>query len=155
MGSGGPINLPGDEPIVRLPRRNEPITRIGSGGLPAGRVSDLSNVPVDVHGCPACPHVCVGPASTGSPNVLVNNLPALRVGDTGIHTACCGPNMWTAATGSAHVFINGMPAHRQTDTTAHCGGPGALITGSPTVLIGGAPSSGPPVQAEMRRQRRR
>lgn len=155
MPSGGPINLPGDEALVRLPRRNEPIARIGSAGLPAGRVSDLSSVSFDAHGCPACPHSCVGPASVGSPNVLINNLPALRVGDNGIHAACCGPNLWTASTGSIHVFINGRPAHRQTDADIHCGGMGSLITGSPTVLIGGPPSEEPPLHTEMRRQRRR
>ncbi len=39
-------------------------------------------------------------------------MPALRVTDTGIHAACCGPNTWTAQAGSSTVFINGKPAAR-------------------------------------------
>jgi uncharacterized Zn-binding protein involved in type VI secretion len=79
----------------------------------------------------------IGPAIIGSPNVLVNNLPALRVGDKGIHMVCCGPNTWTAVAGSATVMINNLPAHRLGDQDMHCGGPGTLIEGSPDVLVGG------------------
>ena len=46
----------------------------------------------------------------------MNKLPALRVDDTGIHMACCGPNTWTAQMGSSTVFINDMrPVHRLTN----------------------------------------
>jgi uncharacterized Zn-binding protein involved in type VI secretion len=69
--------------------------------------------------------------------VLVNFRPALRVGDKGIHAACCGPNMWTAVKGSGSVFINNMPAHRMGDTDQHCGGVGTLIEGSNDVIVGG------------------
>jgi uncharacterized Zn-binding protein involved in type VI secretion len=102
-----------------------------------GRVGDKSFAPVDMHGCVACPHTVVGPAVQGSPNVLVDNLPALRVGDLGIHAPCCGPNTWHAATGSATVLVNGKQAHRMGDQDTHCGGMGTLIEGSPTVLVGG------------------
>ena len=101
-----------------------------------GRLGDLSNAPADAHGCPACPHPVVGPAIIGSPDVLVNHLPALRLGDQGVHAACCGPNMWTATAGSATVMINGKPAHRMGDQDQHCGGPGQLIQGSPDVIAG-------------------
>ena len=104
---------------------------------PQGRVGDLSSVPADAHGCPACPHPCIGPAIKGSPNVKVNKLPALRVGDNGIHAACCGPNTWTAKAGSATVFINSLKAHRQGDADTHGGGTGQLIVGSPNVIVGG------------------
>ena len=104
---------------------------------PQGRLGDLSQVPADAHGCPACPHPCTGPAITGSFSVFVNNLPALRVTDMGIHAACCGPNMWMAATGSSTVTIDFLPAHRLGDTDAHCGGVGQLIQGSPDVIVGG------------------
>ena len=103
---------------------------------PQGRLGDISKVSSDAHGCPACPHSAVGPAVTGSTNVLVNDLPALRVSDIGIHAACCGPNMWTATTGSSTVRINDLPAHRQDDEDMHCGGRGALTQGSPNVLTG-------------------
>ena len=88
------------------------------------RVGDASNVPVDAHGCPACPHPAVGPAIQGSPDVLVNKLPAVRVGDKGVHAACCNTNQWTAQAGSATVFINNKKAHRMGDSDTHCGGTG-------------------------------
>ena len=92
---------------------------------------------VDVHGCIACPHPVVGPAVMGSPNVLVNNLPALRVGDKGIHIACCGKNDWEAAIGSFTVLINNKQAHRMGDMDLHCGGIGFMINGSVNVITGG------------------
>ena len=104
---------------------------------PQGRVGDMSSVPADAHGCPACPHPCIGPATKGSSNVKVNKLPALRVTDTGVHAACCGPNTWTAKAGSATVFINNLKAHRQGDEDKHCGGTGQLVMGSPNVIVGG------------------
>lgn len=104
---------------------------------PQGRLGDNSMVPADAHGCPACPHPCVGPAIKGSPNVNVNSMPALRVSDTGVHAACCGPNQWTAAKGSGTVNINNLAAHRLGDTDTHCGGSGQLIAGSGNVITGG------------------
>jgi uncharacterized Zn-binding protein involved in type VI secretion len=106
--------------------------------MPAqGRLGDKSQVPADAHGCPACPHPCIGPAIQGSPNVNVNKRPALRVTDQGVHAACCGPNMWKATAGSGTVFINTLPAHRQGDADQHCGGSGKLIEGSDNVMVGG------------------
>jgi uncharacterized Zn-binding protein involved in type VI secretion len=102
-----------------------------------GRLTDLSQVPADAHGGPACPHPCVGPAKSGSPDVQVNSLAALRVTDTGIHAACCGPNTWTAQAGSGTVFINNLKAHRMGDADTHCGGSGKLITASTNVITGG------------------
>lgn len=106
-------------------------------GLKAqGRLGDLSKVDSDAHGCPACPHTCIGPAIIGSPNVNVNGMPALRVTDMGMHAACCGPNMWRATSGSSVVFINGLAAHRKDDDDLHCGGQGKLTQGSPNVFVG-------------------
>ncbi|MEZ5594305.1 MAG: PAAR domain-containing protein [Gammaproteobacteria bacterium] len=104
---------------------------------PQGRLGDKSQAPVDAHGCPACPHPVIGPAVTGSPNVLVNFRPALRMTDQGIHVACCGPNMWVATKGSGTVLINNLGAHRMGDQDQHCGGVGQLIEGSTDVLVGG------------------
>ena len=73
----------------------------------------------------------------GSPTVMVNSLLALRVDDTGVHMACCGPNMWTATVGSSSVFINGKAAHRKDDQDQHCGGVGKMITASSDVFSGG------------------
>jgi uncharacterized Zn-binding protein involved in type VI secretion len=104
---------------------------------PQSRVGDLSKIPADAHGCPACPHPCVGPAIQGSPDVVVNGMPALRVGDPGVHAACCGPNQWTAQSGSSTVLINNKAAHRQNDQDKHCGGMGQMVNGSPNVVTGG------------------
>ncbi len=84
-----------------------------------------------------CPHPVKGPAITGSPNVFVNKLPALRITDKGFHLLCCGPNKWMALTGSMTVFINKLPAHRLMDKDLHCGGLGFLVKGSPNVITGG------------------
>ncbi len=100
------------------------------------RLGDLSQVPADAHGCPACPHPAVGPAVVGSPDVTANNMPVVRVGDSGVHAACCGPNMWKAAAGSATVFVNNKPVHRMGDQDTHCGGTGQMIQGSPDVIAG-------------------
>lgn len=104
---------------------------------PQSRVGDNAFVPADAHGCPACPHPCTGPGTTGSPNILVNGMQALRVGDPGVHAACCGPNSWKVAKGSGTVYFNDIPAARLGDQTAHCGGSGSLIVGSPNVIVGG------------------
>lgn len=109
----------------------------------AGRLGDKSYVSTDAHGCPACPHQAVGPAVSGSSDVLINSLPALRVGDRGIHAACCGSNTWEAVEGSRSVFINGRPAHRWGDAGQHCGGLGHLVEGSPDVFIGDHGASAP------------
>ena len=102
-----------------------------------GRLGDQAKCDSDTHGCPACAHTVVGPAIVGSTSVLVNNRPALRVGDTGVHAACCAAQTWTAAAGSSSVLINGKPAHRKDDSTTHCGGVGKLIEGSTNVKVGG------------------
>ena len=104
---------------------------------PQCRLGDKSNVPADAHGCPACPHPCVGPVIVGSPDVFVNKKPATRVGDMGIHAACCGPNTWEAKKGSGTVFINNKAAHRLGDMDKHCGGVGQMIEGSNNVMTGG------------------
>lgn len=104
---------------------------------PQARVSDLANVPVDAHGCPACPHNATGPAISGSPNVMVNNLPALRDTDPGVHAVCCATNSWKANGGSGTVQINGQKAFRKDDPTQHCGGNGTMKGGSGNVNTGG------------------
>ncbi|MBM4397868.1 MAG: PAAR domain-containing protein [Deltaproteobacteria bacterium] len=103
----------------------------------AGRVGDQAQCPADSHGCPGCAHGVIGPAVKGSPNVFVNGRAALRIGDPGVHAACCGPNTWKAGKGSDTVFVNGIAFHRKDDQTIHCGGSGKLVDGSPDVDIGG------------------
>lgn len=102
----------------------------------AGRKGDESACPADAHQCPSCPHIVRGQAMQGSDDVLINRMPALRVGDQGEHSSCCGSQQWVAATGEGSVLINNRPAHRKGDATSHCGGVGALVTGSSNVYIG-------------------
>lgn len=102
----------------------------------AARLGDKAKCPMDAHGCKACSHCVQGPATQGSKDVITNNSPALRVGDQGIHAACCGPNKWVVLTGAPSVFINGKRAARQHDITIHCGGVGKMIEGSGNVIIG-------------------
>jgi uncharacterized Zn-binding protein involved in type VI secretion len=104
---------------------------------PQARLGDKANVPADAHGCPGCPHSCTGPSISASPNVFTNKRPTMRVGDPGIHAACCGPNMWNAKAGSGTVFVNGKSSHRLNDATMHCGGFGTTIEGSGDVITGG------------------
>lgn len=103
---------------------------------PQARVSDKSQIQADAHGCPACPHPAIGPAIIGSPDVMVNELPALRVGDKGMHAVCCNTNTWTAKDGSGTVFINSIKAHRKGDADTHCGGQGKMVDGSDNVITG-------------------
>jgi uncharacterized Zn-binding protein involved in type VI secretion len=104
---------------------------------PQSRVTDNALVPADSHGNKCCSHSCVGPAIAGSGNTIVEGCFALRVGDPGVHAACCGANAWVVVTGSTTVTINDIPASRLGDITAHCGGVGALITGAGTLVVGG------------------
>lgn len=65
------------------------------------------------------------PAIQGSPNVFVNNLPVVRVGDLyPTHPGSCGDNpphlMGPALTGSPNIFVNNMPLHRAGDLIS-CG----------------------------------
>ncbi|PYE85161.1 PAAR domain-containing protein [Phyllobacterium leguminum] len=86
------------------------------------------------HGC----HYPPTPAMTGSPNVLINGIPAVRVGDAyAAHgcPSCPAPAHGRAqAAGSPTVFINGRPAARIGDAI-DCGG--AALTGSGNVFFDG------------------
>ena len=88
-------------------------------------VGDMAVCPADAHGCPACPHPTTGPVTTGSPNVFVNGKPAARVGDKGVHAACCGQNTFEIISGDSTVLINGRAAAKRAESvTKHCGGSG-------------------------------
>lgn len=100
------------------------------------RLGDRSYVPEDNHNQVDCPHKCIGPATKASPDVFVNQQPALRITDTGIHARCCGPNTWQAVEGSQTVHINNLGAHRKEDKDQHCGGPGYMVDGSSDVFVG-------------------
>jgi len=89
----------------------------------------------DMHTCPmvnpnGSPHVGGPILPPGAPTVLIEGMPAARMGDMAI---CSGPPD-TIIQGSATVMIEGMPAARMGDMTAHGG---QIMAGSPTVMIGG------------------
>lgn len=110
----------------------------------AGRLGDNARVPSDSHGSVCCAHDCVGPATKGSEDVLINGRPALRIQDVGVHSSCCGANQWQAVAGAPAVLINDRKAHRLGDATQHCGGGGKLIEGSGDVIIGDSGGSSSP-----------
>ncbi len=104
---------------------------------PAARLNDQAQADAPhAHGCPICPHMVVGPIIIGSSDVFINGIPAARVGDKGISTPCCGPNMFEIKMGSTTVNINGKQAARKDDMTMHCDmASGKIIMGSPDVII--------------------
>ncbi len=97
---------------------------------PAARLTDLHVCPLTTPGIPPIPHVGGPISGPGSPNVLIGNLPAARVGD---QLVCVGPPD-SIVSGSASVLINGVPAVRMGDSTAHGG---TIVLGAMNVMIGG------------------
>jgi len=108
------------------------------------RVGDITKCPIDGHACPACPHSTTGIIVIGSSNVSIDGRPAARAeysnytgisgglpGFSGVHAACCGPNIFWLTTGDKDVLIDGFPAVRKGDMTKECGGMGRLVSGSP------------------------
>jgi len=75
------------------------------------------------------------PAMTGSPDVFVDGLPAVRAGlDTWApHTNIISVHSGIGVTGSPTVFCNGMPLMRMTDVI-NCGS--IALTGSTTTFAG-------------------
>jgi uncharacterized Zn-binding protein involved in type VI secretion len=107
----------------------------------AGRVGDQAMNPEEEGGDGCCRRPVEGPAQRGSPDVIINGLAALRVGDRGTHGPCDGEKAWKATAGSRSVTINGLPAHRLGDETEHCHGKGQLVEGSPDVDVGDQPAT--------------
>ncbi|MHB1045245.1 MAG: PAAR domain-containing protein [Thermoanaerobaculia bacterium] len=88
----------------------------------------------DNHTCPTAnpdgsPHTG-GPILVGDATVLIEYMPAARVGDT---ATCAGPPDMIA-TGSVSCLIGGMSAARVGDTTVHGG---VIVAGCTSVVIGG------------------
>ena len=97
-------------------------------GKPAARVTDIGSG----HGC----HFPPSPAIEGSPNVLINGLPAVRFGDSFAPHVCPahgGLHPRNLVSGSHSVMINGQLAGRLGDSIS-CGG--SVVTGSGNVFIG-------------------
>ena len=96
----------------------------------AARLTDFHECPMQSTTAVPIPHVGGPIAGPCDPTVLIGGLPAARVGDM---LVCVGPPD-SIVTGSSTVRIGGSPAARVGDQTAHGG---MIITGHPTVLIGG------------------
>jgi uncharacterized Zn-binding protein involved in type VI secretion len=102
---------------------------------PGARVGDAT-----AHGTPL--------SGAGSSTVLIEGRPAWRAG-TDFH-ACpliqgAAPHVGgTVAGGSATVLIEGTPAARVGDTIVENGPPNTIVTGAPTVLIGGGAAPAEP-----------
>jgi uncharacterized Zn-binding protein involved in type VI secretion len=98
---------------------------------PQARLSDIHTCTLSVP--PASPIAMILPMI----NVMVNNMPAARLGDLcapGVSVVLVPVPPHPIIKGSATVFINYRPAARIGDTFA-CGGPIAL--GSVNVITGG------------------
>ena len=97
----------------------------------AARVGDMHICPMQTPATSGpIPHVGGPVLPPGCPTVLIGGMPAASVGDMAV---CVGPPD-TIVRGSATVFIGGRPAARIGDATAHGG---QIVSGCPTVLIGG------------------
>jgi uncharacterized Zn-binding protein involved in type VI secretion len=97
---------------------------------PAARLVDMHECPMEDPAPIPIPHVggpIVGP---GVPTVIIAGMPASVVGDM---LVCVGPPD-AIVKGSTTVMIGGRPAARIGDETAHGG---TILTGAPTVEIGG------------------
>lgn len=92
------------------------------------RLGGKAHCPADAHGCPACPHPVTGPIISGSPTFNLDGLPIARVGDRGVHAACCGPCIFVITGGDDEVLVDGKAAARIGDVTTHCGGRGMIIS---------------------------
>lgn len=80
--------------------------------------------------CEACVHgfwpyyvitKVIGRIQEGSLNVLCNDRQVARMGDSGMHQMCAGPNTFTISGGAKKTFVNNRPKARETDATIHCG----------------------------------
>ena len=72
-----------------------------------------------------------GPVITGSPDVLVNNKRATRVGDRGRHSR----GVFTIITGRPDILINGKKSAFKGSKTNNHRGSGTIVTGSKDVFV--------------------
>lgn len=96
----------------------------------AARLTDFHECPMETPAPVPIPHVGGPVLGPGEPTVLIDGLPAARVGDS---LVCVGPPD-TIVSGSATVMIGGVPAARVGDSTAHGG---QIVEGALNVIIGG------------------
>ena len=90
------------------------------------------------HGLLCCPHSVSGVFIQGSPNVLTNGRPTVRLNDA-LVSSCphCGGVGGRASSASGTVFANGRGVVRAGDSVVYPGGGGTVNNGSPNVNAGG------------------
>src|SRR5579863_531515 len=96
----------------------------------AARMTDMHVCPMVTPGVPPIPHVGGPILPPCCPTVLIEFLPAARVGDMCL---CVGPPD-VIAMGSTSVMIGVQPAALLGDLTAHGG---TIVSSAMTVIIGG------------------
>ncbi len=99
------------------------------GTLAVGMPHAHPHPPSLIPPAPPLPLPVMGPITLGCcVSVLINGMPAARVGDIGLNPTCCGffP-MYEIFTGSSKVFIGGMRAARVMDVTMHCWPPASWM----------------------------
>jgi uncharacterized Zn-binding protein involved in type VI secretion len=96
----------------------------------AARMTDMHVCPMVTPGVPPIPHVGGPILPPCCPTVLIEFLPAARVGDMCL---CVGPPDLIAM-GSTSVMIGFQPAARLMDPTVHGG---QIVMSALTVMIGG------------------
>jgi len=95
---------------------------------PAARLGDMHTCPMVNPG--PVPHVGGPILPPCAPTVIIGFMPAARITD---QCVCAGPPD-VILKGSATVLISYMPAARLGDQTVHGG---VIVSGCPTVIIGG------------------
>jgi len=106
-------------------------------GIPHAHLHPPSWIPP----APPVPLPVIGPVMLGTCiQVLINGMPAARVGDIGFNPTCGGLfPQFEIFTGSSKVFIGGMRAARVTDVTMHCWPPKEwLARGAIAALVAAA-----------------
>jgi uncharacterized Zn-binding protein involved in type VI secretion len=83
------------------------------------RLNDKVFAPALADGSPAAPYAATGVITSGSSTVLIDGVPAARVGDIGNHCCTAGPNWFYISEGDPQVLIDGKPAARKQDATLH------------------------------------
>jgi len=96
----------------------------------SARITDMHVCPMLTPGVPPIPHVGGPIVVPGAPTVLVAAMPAATLGSMCV---CVGPPS-SVIKGSATVLMCSKPAARLGDNTAHGG---VIVSGAPTVLVGG------------------
>lgn len=96
-----------------------------------------------------------GVALSGSTNVRVNDLPALRTGDVGVAFTPAGPRLWRAVRGASRTRVNGELLHRAGDLTLVEGAVGHVRGREGVADVAGADRAEPEVPSAAYRVKRR